>query len=113
MIPSIILEEAKHFVTFMSSVVEELIGNEEFVLTILRNSNRTAELNELLSRNLTEAVASLGGDAPLDDPADKRFETSAKQGPKIKKPAYKKSEDEEDDYARYQEYMRKKKIQDE
>lgn len=37
MIPSIILEEAKHFMTFMSSMVEELLGNEELMISILRN----------------------------------------------------------------------------
>ena len=36
MIPSIILEEAKTFVTFMQSMVEELIGNEDVMIAIAR-----------------------------------------------------------------------------
>ena len=35
-IPSVVIEEAKHFVTFMSSMVEELLGNENFVANILK-----------------------------------------------------------------------------
>ena len=35
-IPSIILEEARTFVTFMSSMVEELIGNEQVMMAIAR-----------------------------------------------------------------------------
>ena len=41
-IPNIILEEAKHFVTFMSSMVEELIGNEEVMQYIYQFTNTTA-----------------------------------------------------------------------
>ena len=47
MIPSIILEEAKHFVTFMSTMVEELLGNEELMISILRATNQTAALEVL------------------------------------------------------------------
>jgi predicted lactoylglutathione lyase len=43
MIPSIILEEAKTFVTFMQSMVEELIGNEEVMLAIARASGNHIE----------------------------------------------------------------------
>lgn len=45
-IPSIILEEAKHFVTFMSSMVEELLGNEEFMLAVLKT--REQEFVEII-----------------------------------------------------------------
>jgi hypothetical protein len=41
-IPSVVIDEAKHFVTFMSSMVEELLGNESFVANILK----TAKLEE-------------------------------------------------------------------
>jgi hypothetical protein len=47
-IPSIILEEAKHFVTFMSSMLEEILGNEDFVAGLLKASGKSqAELSEL------------------------------------------------------------------
>jgi len=38
----VVIDEAKHFVTFMSSMVEELLGNENFVANILK----TAKLEE-------------------------------------------------------------------
>ena len=47
-IPSIILEEAKHFVTFLSSMVEELIGNEELMLILLQNKIEEQTLSETL-----------------------------------------------------------------
>ena len=43
MIPSIILEEAKTFVTFMQSMVEELIGNEEVMIAIARATGNYVE----------------------------------------------------------------------
>ncbi len=43
MIPSIILEEAKTFITFMQSMVEELIGNEEVMLAIARAQGNNIE----------------------------------------------------------------------
>ncbi len=58
MIPSIILEEAKTFVTFMQSMVEELIGNEEVMLAIARaNGNLSEEEAQLLGED-TAAVRS-------------------------------------------------------
>ena len=52
MIPSIILEEAKTFVTFMQSMVEELIGNEEVMLAIARaNGNISEEEAQLLGED--------------------------------------------------------------
>jgi hypothetical protein len=35
-IPSLILEEARTFVTFMSSMVEDLIGNEQVMMAIAK-----------------------------------------------------------------------------
>jgi hypothetical protein len=93
MIPSIILEEAKHFMTFMSSMVEELLGNEELMLAILRNQNRTAEINEFLAKNLTNAE--IPASVP-EDPADEVFKTTEiKKRQNVKKP---RNDDDEDDY---------------
>ncbi|TNV82942.1 hypothetical protein FGO68_gene13777 [Halteria grandinella] len=103
MIPSIILEEAKHFMTFMSSMVEELLGNEELMISILRNQNRTAEINEFLEKNLTNAE--IPASVP-EDPADEVFKTTEiKKRHSVKKP---RNDDDEEDYQRYQEYMRSK-----
>ena len=113
MIPSIILEEAKHFVTFMSSMVEELIGNEEFMLAILRNQNRTAEINDFLNKTLDEKNnPNYNAQDAIEDPADKVFKTEDPKGPQIHKHNKKAAESEEDsdeaDYRRYQDYMRRK-----
>jgi hypothetical protein len=80
MIPSIILEEAKTFVTFMQSMVEELIGNEEVMLAIARASG-----------NHIEGY----GDDTSDTTSDDKSET-VQEGI---------DEDEDDDYRRYKEYM--------
>ena len=49
MIPSIILEEAKTFVTFMQSMVEELIGNEEVMIAIARATGNYVDDEEASS----------------------------------------------------------------
>lgn len=72
MIPSIILEEAKHFVTFMSSMVEELIGNEDLMMAILRNSNKTAEISEYLNHTLANETAVIV-EQTEEDSGDKVF----------------------------------------
>lgn len=46
MIPSIILEEAKTFVTFMQSMVEELIGNEDVMIAIARTTGNYVDDEE-------------------------------------------------------------------
>ncbi len=79
MIPSIILEEAKTFVTFMQSMVEELIGNEEVMLAIARASGNHIEGYEEDASETT---------------SEEKNETV--QG---------NEEDEDDDYRRYKEYM--------
>ena len=82
MIPSIILEEAKTFVTFMQSMVEELIGNEEVMLAIARASGNHIEgYNDDSSETISDDKS---------DPA---------QGNEVGE------EDEDDDYRRYKEYM--------
>ena len=58
MIPSIILEEAKTFVTFMQSMVEELIGNEEVMLAIARATGNYVE---------DESAAAAAGDEGASD----------------------------------------------
>ena len=80
MIPSIILEEAKTFVTFMQSMVEELIGNEEVMLAIARASGNHIEGYD-------------GEDASEPTSEDKSDTVQANE------------EDEDDDYRRYKEYM--------
>lgn len=49
MIPSIILEEAKTFVTFMQSMVEELIGNEDVMIAIARATGNYDEEENSIS----------------------------------------------------------------
>lgn len=79
-------------------MVEELLGNEELMIAILRNQNRTAEINEFLQRNLTEVPPTVP-----EDPADEVFKSAEiKKRPKHK-------EDDDDDYQRYVEYMQSKK----